>query len=182
MKFLFLFFLIGATIKVVASTDTASVDTDIFVHELYQIENVDVPYLTASQSDVFNKNDIAGTDNFCIYSNTYTNEIYPQYQLAAVSDNAMQMAVPDVFISKNGGATIQYKVFYGIGPSASSFTELLSGASSENITMEMTPGSLCPGLGDNMTLKVVVSGADLVTAPAGIYSDTLIVDILPPLQ
>ena len=163
-----------------AKAQTADVDTDIFVHEKYELYSLTIPYLTATEPDILSGADVEATNDFCFYSNTYISPSnYPQFQIGAVSQNGTFSENPGQFLSKNAYFEIEYYVSYSIN--GGSFVPFTEGTPIPNITLDATPSTTCQnGLGNNMTLKISLLGSSLPTARAGVYSDTLYISVFPP--
>jgi len=157
----------------------ASVDTDIFVHELFQMTDLQIPYMTASQNDILNGSDVVATDGMCVFSNKYMAGSTPQFQIGAASQNGTLSGNPGRFISKNAFFEIEYYVSYSVNGGA--YIPFTEGIPSPNISMGSIPNITCQnGLGNNMTLRISLLGSTLASARAGVYSDTLFISIFPP--
>ncbi len=177
--FILILFFSGAMPRAGTCSMIASVDTDIFVHELYQMTDLQIPYMTASENDILTGTDVVATDSMCVFSNNYMFSPSPQFQIGAASQNGTLSGNPGRFISRNDFFEIEYYVSYSVdGGPYTSFTE---GFPSPNISMGFIPNVTCQnGLGNNMTLRISLLGSTLASARAGVYSDTLFISIFPP--
>lgn len=177
-----LFFMTFAPNSNAQQSTTVDVDTDIFVHEKLEITALEIPFLSALQSDVLLGSDVESTDSFCVYSNTYSAPgiPYPEFQFGATSSNGTPVGNSGHFISKNGNHQIEYYVSYSFN--SGGFVSLTEGMQSNNISMENTPNATCGnGLGNNVEIKIMVPGDSLAQVPSETYSDLVTIDVFPPL-
>ncbi len=146
----------------IGSTSTGTTDISLTIDPLVRITGMsDIGLGTFNGTD-----DISGTDDVCVYSNTSGN-----YMITASDGDA------DGFKLVNGGASIVYEVKWN--DQDADTTALVDGtqfATAQNNASTTT--SDCGG-GTNATIKIAVTAANMLLVVPNVYTATLTILVEP---
>lgn len=154
---------LAATQGAVGGNSTGSLDISVEINDEVRISN-----LTDINATFDGVNDVVETSAACVYRNGTG-----LYNVSANGDGAAgAFTLTDGVIA----TPIPYSVSFDDGSGA---TALSTGVAATGMTGADTASDTCAGTGNNATIEVTITAADLLPAPAATYVGTLTLVVAP---